>query len=133
MVLPGSTSVKSYRDLIVWQKAMDLIDVVDDIILGFTPYQRFWLGAQMHRASLSIASNIAEGHGADYTKVFLRRLSDAKGSLMELETQLQVVLRRGLASDAISRLALELCAEIGRMLCSLIRKLRAKQARRSSP
>jgi len=89
--------IRSYRDLVVWQKSMDLIDLVDDVVLGFTGYQRFWLGGQMNRAALSIACNIAEGHGSDFRGVYLRQLSDAKASCTELETQTLVTARRGFA------------------------------------
>jgi four helix bundle protein len=89
--------IRSYRDLLVWQKSMELIDIIDDIVHGFTPYQRFWLGGQMDRAALSIACNIAEGHGSDYRRVYLRQLSDAKGSCTEVETQTLVTARRRFA------------------------------------
>jgi len=116
--------IKSYRDLIVWQKSMDLIDVVDDIVVGFTPYQRFWVGGQMHRAAFSISCNIAEGHGSDYRGVYLRQLSDAKASCTELETQTLVTMRRRFAPEPQTNRSLELCDEVGRMLYSLGRKVR---------
>jgi len=116
--------INSYRDLVVWQRAMDLIDVVDDIVLGFTSYQRFWLGGQMNRAALSIACNIAEGHGSDYRRVYLRQLSDAKGSCTEVETQTLVTARRRYAPQEQTNRSLELCDEVGRMLRSLSRNVR---------
>ncbi|HEY2374723.1 MAG TPA: four helix bundle protein [Gemmatimonadaceae bacterium] len=119
-----STIIRSYRDLIVWQRSMDLIDLVDDIVLGFTPYQRFWLGGQMHRAALSIACNIAEGHGSDYRRVYLRQLSDAKGSCTEVETQTLVTARRRFAPEERTNRSLELCDEIGKMLRALSGKVR---------
>jgi four helix bundle protein len=118
--------------LIVWQKAMDLIDVVDEIVMGFSAYQRFWLGGQMHRAALSIASNIAEGHGSDYNRLYLRRLSDAKGSTTELETQLLVVERRRFTSEEKTDCALDLCDQVGRMLRSLSKKVRTSKRRRDA-
>lgn len=119
--------IQSYRDLIVWQKSMDLIDLVDDLVMGFTPYQRFWLGGQMHRAALSIACNIAEGHGSDYRRVYLRQLSDAKGSRIEVETQALVAARRRFAPALQTDNCLELCAEVGRMLRTLSRNVRSAQ------
>ena len=116
--------IRSYRDLIVWQKAMDLIDVVDEIVRGFTPYQKLWLGSQMHRAALSIACNIAEGHGSDYRRVYLRQLSDAKASCTEVETQTLVTARREFAPVAQTNRSLELCNELGRMLRTLSRNVR---------
>jgi four helix bundle protein len=123
--------VKIYRDLIVWQKSMDLIDVVDDIVFCFTPYQKFWLGGQMHRAALSIACNIAEGHGSDYRGVYLRQLSDAKASCTELETQTLVTARRRFTPEAQTNRSLALCDEVGRMLRSLSRNVRKAEERPS--
>ena len=116
--------IRSYRDLLVWQKSMDLIDLVDDLVLGFTGYQRFWLGGQMSRASLSIACNIAEGHGSDYRRVYLRQLSDAKASCTEVETQTLVTARRRFAPTQKTDQCLELCDEVGRMLRRLSRNVR---------
>jgi four helix bundle protein len=118
-------AIKSYRDLLVWQKGMDLVDVIDEIVTGFGSYQRFWLGSQMLRAALSIPSNIAEGHGSDYRSVYAHRLSDAKGSTTELETQVLVAVRRGYGKEPYHTHALELCDEVGRMLRSLNRSVRA--------
>jgi four helix bundle protein len=78
----------------------------------------------MHRAALSIACNIAEGHGSDYRGVYLRQLSDAKGSCTELETQTLVTVRRGFAPETQTNRSLELCDEVGRMLYTLRRNVR---------
>src|SRR5690242_13375717 len=119
--------IRSYRDLVVWQKSMDLIDLVDDVVLGFTGYQRFWLGGQMNRAALSIACNIAEGHGSDFRGVYLRQLSDAKASCTELETQTLVTARRGFAPARQTDDCLRRCDEVGRMLRILSRNVRNAQ------
>ena len=81
-----SESIRSYQGLLVWKKGMLLIDEIDRIVDEFDSYRRWWIGLQMHRAALSITSNIAEGHGSDYTRVYLRNLSDAKGSAREVES-----------------------------------------------
>src|SRR5438105_15023848 len=83
---PMSESIRSYQDLLVWKKGMLLIDEIDRIVDQFDSYRRWWIGLQMHRAALSITSNIAEGHDSDYTRVYLRNLSDAKGSAREVES-----------------------------------------------
>ena len=119
-----NTPIRSYRDLVVWQKALEVIDSIDGIVECFTSYQRWWLGIQMHRAALSVVSNIAEGHGADYRQVYVRRLSDAKGSNTELETQLIVTGRRAYAPSDVIASAFDLNAEVGRMLRGLSSKLR---------
>jgi four helix bundle protein len=126
-----SGAIRSYRDLVVWQKAMDLIDQVDCIVARLAVYQRWWIGQQMLRAALSIASNIAEGHDDEHTRVYLRRLADAKGSTRETETQLLVLKRRqslsGLGAEIDS--ALELTSEVGRMLRSLSARVRSSLPR----
>src|SRR5437764_15463784 len=110
---------------------MDLVDEVEDIVARLTSFQRWWIGLQMLRAALSIASNIAEGHDDEHTRVYLRRLADAKGSTRETETQLLVLKRRqprnGLGSEIDS--ALQLTDEIGRMLRTLSSRLRSSLPR----
>ena len=117
---------KSYRELIVWQKAVELIDEIDRIVERLTPLQRFWIGGQIYRAALSISSNIAEGHDHDYSAVYLRRLADAKGSTRETESQLLVIQRRKNMGPNETRAALAMTDEIGRMLRSLTCRVRAR-------
>jgi four helix bundle protein len=124
---------QSYRDLIVWQRAVDLIDEIDAIIERLTPLQRFWLGGQIYRAALSISSNIAEGHDHDYSAVYLRRLADAKGSTREVESQLLVIQRRKNMAPNETKTALAMTDEIGRMLRSLTRRVRARAQSESIP
>src|ERR1035441_4328649 len=85
--------IQSYRDLQVWQMAMDLADEAYDLIEMLPQTERFELKSQMRRASISIASNIAEGWGRT-TKTYIHHLSIAYGSLMELETQMTFSERR---------------------------------------
>lgn len=115
----------SYRDLIVWQKAVELIDEIDRIVERLTPHQRFWIGGQIYRAALSISSNIAEGHDHEYSAVYLRRLADAKGSTREVESQLLVIQRRKNMGPDETKTALAMIDEIGRMLRSLTARVRA--------
>ncbi len=79
-------SVKSYRDLETWQKAMDLVQEIYLETKSFPKEETYGLSGQMRRAAVSIPSNIAEGQGRDSTKEFLHHLSIAYGSLCELET-----------------------------------------------
>jgi four helix bundle protein len=116
--------LKSYQDLIVWQKAVTLIDEIDDIFERLTPLQRWWIGPQIYRAALSISSNIAEGHDHDYSAVYLRRLADAKGSTREVESQLLVIQRRKNIGPQVTKTALAMTDEIGRMLRSLALRVR---------
>jgi len=88
-----SEPVKSYRDLKVWQKAMELIPAVYTLVKGFPVEERFALADQVRRSAVSIAANIAEGQARESTKEFLRHLSIAQGSAAELETLLLVAVR----------------------------------------
>jgi four helix bundle protein len=118
--------IRSYRDLIVWQKAMRLVTEVHDLTRTFPRSRDHGLGGQMRRAALSVACNIAEGHGRDHLRDYLRHLSIAKGSLAELETQILVAhVVAGAPAKDIERL-LTLCQEVGKMLNVLYRKLKAK-------
>ncbi len=117
---------KSYRDLIVWQRAVELIDEIDPIVERLTPPQRFWIGGQIYRAALSISSNIAEGHDHDYSAVYLRRLADAKGSAQEVESQLLVIQGRKNMGPNETKTALAMIDEIGRMLRSLSWRVRMR-------
>jgi four helix bundle protein len=81
--------MKSYRDLIVWQKAMSLVVDVYKITEYFPDAEKFGLTSQIKRCSVSIPSNIAEGYGRNYTKDYIRFLQIARGSLFECQTQLE--------------------------------------------
>ena len=81
-------AVQSYRQLIVWQKAMDFVEAVYGVSAAFPKVETYGLQAQMRRSAISIPSNIAEGQGRRSTRDFLRLLSIAYGSLLEVETQI---------------------------------------------
>ncbi|HXG85017.1 MAG TPA: four helix bundle protein [Pyrinomonadaceae bacterium] len=83
-------SGRSCRELLVWQKAMLLVTDVYKSIGGFPREEIYGLSGQLRRAVVSVPSNIAEGQGRDSTKEFIHHLSIAYGSLMEVETQLQI-------------------------------------------
>ena len=82
-----------YSDLVIWQKAMDLVTEIYKITATFSGEERFGLSFQARRAAVSIPSYIAEGHGRKSTGAYINHLSIAHGSLMELETQVQIALR----------------------------------------
>ncbi len=83
-------TVRSYRDLKVWEKAMDLVVESYRLTQLFPRGETYGLTAQIQRAAVSIPANIAEGHGRDHLGNYLRHLSVANGSLMELETHLLI-------------------------------------------
>jgi four helix bundle protein len=108
-----------YRDLLVWQKAMDLVVEIYRLSQVFPTTEKFGLASQIQRAAVSIPSNIAEGHARKSSGAFLNHLSIAAGSLAELETQIMLAEKLGFCTDEISRPLLASADEIGRMLNGL--------------
>ena len=82
--------IKSFRDLVVWQKAMNLVELIYALTKQFPADERYALTSQVKRASVSVPSNIAEGYGRDGTKDYLRFLNISLSSLFELQTQLEI-------------------------------------------
>jgi len=115
--------VKSYRDLKVWQKAMDLVVESYRLTKLLPKSETFGLAAQTQRAAVSIPANIAEGHGREHLGDYLRHLSIASGSLMELETHLLIMTRLYIAMDEVKR-AFDMVRELDRMLSGLTKKLK---------
>jgi len=117
--------VKSYRDLIVWQKAMKLCADTYQATAAFPEAERFGLVSQMRRAAVSIPSNVAEGHGRLSTNEYRQFLGIARGSLKELETQILIASDLGYLGDAADACS-GLADEVGRMLSTLIAALRSR-------
>lgn len=115
--------VNDHKDLIVWQKSMDLLVEIYRIVKKLPREEIFVLSDQMRRAALSIPSNIAEGRSRSSEKDFLRFLFIARGSKAELETQLLACIRLDYLDEAEVEGALNLCSEVGRMLNAMISKL----------
>ena len=113
-------TVKSYRDLLVWQKAMDLAAAIHPVALSFPKAEMCGLTSQLNRAATSVPSNIAEGHGRRTTNDFIHFLSIARGSLNEVETQITLANRYNYITAAVHDHFLEQSAEVGRMLNGLI-------------
>jgi four helix bundle protein len=112
-------SIRSYRDLDVWNVAMDLAALCYKVTREFPREEMFGLTSQIRRAASSIAANIAEGHGRNSTREFLRHLSIARGSLMELETHVLLAVRVERMEAPDSKPLLELTERVGRMLFNL--------------
>ena len=119
-------SLKSYRDLEVWQKAMDLVVECYQITKKFPKSEIYGLTSQLQRAAVSIPANIAEGRERQYTREFVQYLSIAYGSLAELETHLQIAHRLNYIDIGNLDQLLEKTAEIGRMINGLRRSLQGK-------
>ena len=115
-----------YSDLHVWQKSMDLVVEIYRLSREFPVEERFALANQIQRAAVSVPSDIAEGHGRKSTKSFFYLLSLANGSLMEVETQIQIAQCLGYVREDTVTALLAKTGEIGRMLNGLQSSLEAK-------
>ncbi|HEY6446639.1 MAG TPA: four helix bundle protein [Acidobacteriaceae bacterium] len=117
--------MRTFRDLQVWQRSMKLAIEIYAVTKAFPKEELFGLTSQLRRAAVSIPSNIAEGYGRDTEKVFALFVNQARGSLYEVETQIELCRSLGLLNPRQSDQVLANAAEIGRMMHGLIRKLRA--------
>jgi four helix bundle protein len=113
--------IKTFRDLIAWQRAMALAREVYGLTAKMPDTEKFGLTAQMRRAAVSVPSNIAEGHGRQSLPEYLRYLRIARGSLMELQTQM--ILAQELNFVQVPTALDALQAETDRVLQGLIRSL----------
>ncbi len=119
----GHSGIRSYRDLHVWQRAVELVEEIYRISTGFPPDERFGLTAQIRRAAVSIPSNIAEGYGRRRRAQYLHHLDIANGSLKEVETQLIIAGKLGFIHKEQAQQAWSLLQDTGKMLTGLIRSL----------
>jgi four helix bundle protein len=121
---PSSGSIRSYRELVVWRRAIELAAECHRMAAEWGRRDRFGLGSQVRRSSASVHANIAEGNGRFHRADYLRFLGIAHGSLRETESHLLLALELELVtSDRIAR-AMQLSEETGRMLLALARRLR---------
>lgn len=116
--------IKSYKDLQIWQKAIDLADNLFFFLKSFPASQNFVLVAQMQRAVVSVASNIAEGSVRESSKDFLRFLNISYGSLCELETQLIISKNAGYIKENDYKELAERITEIAKMINSYSNKIK---------
>jgi len=116
---------QDYRDLIVWKKAMELTVCIYSLTQSFPKQEIYGLSSQMRRASVSIASNIAEGRGRLNPAEFRQFLAMAQGSIYELETQLLIANSLGFARAEAIKEAESIANEVSKMLRSFIQKLNA--------
>ena len=115
--------VTSHKDLLVWQRSMDLVETVYRLTANFPPVEQWGLVSQMRRAAISVPSNIAEGFGRQATGEYRHHLSIGRGSLLELETQILLGKRLKYLQPSDSDSILKEIDEISRMLATLIAKL----------
>lgn len=112
--------IKSYKDLIVWQRAMELVTEIYRISKSFPKEEIFGLTSQIRRAAVSVPSNIAEGHGRMTGGEYLQALGHARGSLMEVETQMAIAMNLSFLRLDQTKTAAGKIDETGRMLNTLI-------------
>ncbi|MGH9772863.1 MAG: four helix bundle protein [Candidatus Acidiferrales bacterium] len=115
--------VQSYRDLTVWQKAMELVTESYRLAKLLPKNESFGLISQIQRSAISIPANIAEGHGREHLGDYLHHLSIANGSLLELETHLPIAERLGYFTRNQVAKTMERASEVGQMLAGLKRRL----------
>jgi four helix bundle protein len=115
--------IRSFRDLEVWQLSMQLAEDIYQLVRQFPADERFALSIQLRKAGISIPSNIAEGSGYGTNRRYVHHLRVACGSDSEVQTQLELAERLGLAKPTDVRPVLERASRIGRMLNGLIRSL----------
>ena len=121
-MLPAK-KIESHRDLLVWQKAMDLAVCVYELSRKFPSSEIYRLVAQMTRSVASVPANIAEGHARPTSRDYSHFLGIAKGSLMETETFVMLSVRLGYASQVEAQPVLALITEISKMLTILRSRL----------
>jgi four helix bundle protein len=118
--------VDSFRDLVVWQKAMVLATEVYRATTTFPQSEIYGLTSQMRRASVAVPSDIAEGKGRLSKKEFVQMLSKARGSLQELDTQVEIAKNLGYLEPDVSRPLSTQCDEVGRLLNGPIRSIQVQ-------
>ena len=121
--------MKTYRDLLVWQKSMALVTEIYKLSKSFPKDETYGLTSQMKRCAVSIPSNMAEGYGRNSTSEYIRFLHIATGSLYELQTQAEIALNLQYLNKIDFDKLYESSREIERMLSSLTRKLNDKQTK----
>lgn len=112
-------SIKSFRDLRVWRAGMDLVEAIYPLTHEFPRDEIYGLRSQIHRAAVSVPSNIAEGHSREHLKEYLHHLSIAQASLSELETQLEITTRLKYLRKEQLFLVFEQISSLGRQLYAL--------------
>ncbi len=125
--------IKSYRDLLVWQKGMTLAKQVFSFTQSLPVDERFGLVAQLRRAAVSIPSNIAEGQVRHGKREFVQFLSHSEGSLAELDTQLALAIELGYLQEPSVHQSVALMGELQRMLSTLRGKIEVRLATNHQP
>ncbi len=126
MEICAISSVKSYRDLIAWKKAMKLVLEIYRATKAFPQVETYGLISQLRRAAIAVPSRIAEGHERISTGDYRQFLGHALGSVMEIETQILIAEELKYLNKEQSASLLERTAEVGKILNGLLRSLRVR-------
>jgi four helix bundle protein len=115
---------ESFKDLLVWQRAVQLTVAIYKLTSSFPASEQFGLTNQLRRASVSVASNIAEGYGRSTKGEYVQFLGHARGSNCEVQTLLIISKELGFGSEQSRQLAENLSGEVSKMLVAMMTKLR---------
>src|SRR5215208_1189068 len=124
-------AAKNYSDLIAWQKAMDLVELIYKATAQFPKEEVYGLTNQLRRAAVSVPSNIAEGQGRGSANDFRRFLAISYGSLREVETQILIAKRLHFPAEAQADRVMKLAGEVGRLINGLVNSLEVTGTARS--
>jgi four helix bundle protein len=115
--------IKSYKDLLAWQKSMDLVEMVYEITRQFPREELFGLATSLRRATVSIPSRIAAGHERDNTREYVQHLASARGSLSQAETEMEVAKRLGYINDEQQEHFNKLASDSGKIINGLMNSM----------
>src|ERR1700739_324368 len=124
-IATDSSNKGSFKNLVIWQRAVELSLAIYKLTESFPPSEKFGLTNQLRRASVSVASNIAEGYGRATKGEYRSFLGNARGSNCELQTQLVIAFGLGMGSHNLLKHAEGLSQEVGRMLVAMMKRLKA--------
>tara|TARA_R110002073_G_scaffold279535_4_gene443687 strand:+ start:14828 stop:15190 length:363 start_codon:yes stop_codon:yes gene_type:complete len=117
------SKISTYKDLLIWQKGVQIVKEIYIICKDFPKDELFGLQSQIKRSSISIPSNIAEGWGRNYTKNYLQFLKYSRGSLLELETQIIIAKELNFISTEKFNIIQDLITEESKMLNAFIKSI----------
>lgn len=121
-----TSKIKSYRELIIWQKSIQIVTNIYKLTRNFPKEEIFGLISQMRRCAVSVPSNIAEGFGRNSQGDFKRFLNIALGSTYELQTQIEISMNLDYLNIVNYKTLMESCLELEKMINSLVGKIKAK-------
>ncbi len=120
--MDGKTAAKSFRELIVWRRSIQLATTIYQLSRGFPKDEIYGLSSQIRRSAVSVPSNIAEGQGRLSTGEFRQFLGIARGSNFELQTQLEIARSMNLGDSKLIDQAEGLSHEVGKMIQAILEK-----------